>query len=133
MNELFRKFALKTSEFVGSPWTFSVSLTVIVLWIIVAGPLLGFSDTWQLVMATSTSVLAFLIVCVIQNTQNRNDKAVHLKLDELIRSIEGAYTGLVNLENLSDKELQQLGEEFVRLREQHSGTRRKGTETSNGI
>ena len=119
LNELFRKFAHKTSEIVGSPWAFLAAVGVIVAWA-VSGPLFGFSDTWQLVINTGTTIVTFLMVFLIQNTQNRDAKAIHLKLDELIRSIQEARNGLVDLEDLSDEELQRLQEEFRRLREKQS-------------
>jgi low affinity Fe/Cu permease len=116
MNEFFRKFANKTSEVVGSPWSFLAAVLVIVIWAI-SGPLFGFSDTWQLVINTGTTIITFLMVFLIQNTQNRDAKAIHLKLDELLRSVEGARTGLVDLEDLSDEELKKLQEQFQKLRE----------------
>ena len=121
MNEFFRKFASKTSAVVGSPWSFLMAVLVIVVWGI-TGPLFGFSDTWQLVINTGTTIITFLMVFLIQNTQNRDAKAIHLKLDELIRALKGARTGLVDLEDLSDKELEDLQKEFIRLRKSHGRT-----------
>ncbi len=118
MNETFRHFAQKTSEVVGSPWAFIASMIVVVGWA-ATGPVFHFSDTWQLVINTGTTIVTFLMVFLIQNTQNRDAKAIHLKLDELIRGVEGARTGLVDLEALSDEELTQLQKEFERLRERH--------------
>jgi low affinity Fe/Cu permease len=114
MNELFRKFAHKTSEAVGSPWAFTLAIVVIVAWAI-TGPIFHYSDTWQLVINTGTTIVTFLIVFLIQNTQNRDSKAIHLKLDELIRCVKGARDEMVNLENFSDEELKHLQEEFVSL------------------
>ena len=119
MQELFRKFANKTSDIVGSPWAFIAAVVLIVLWG-VSGPLFGFSDTWQLVINTGTTIITFLMVFLIQNTQNRDAKAIHLKLDELIRSSAKARNSLVDLEDLSDEELQRLQREFKRLRESHA-------------
>jgi low affinity Fe/Cu permease len=116
MNETFRKFANKTSEIVGSPWAFILAFMIIVVWGI-SGPLFGFSDTWQLVINTGTTIITFLMVFLIQNTQNRDAKAIHLKLDELLRGVEGARTSMVDLEDLSDEELKKLQNEFQRLRE----------------
>jgi low affinity Fe/Cu permease len=116
MNELFRKFAHKTSEAVGSPWAFTLAIVVIVAWA-VTGPIFHYSDTWQLVINTGTTIVTFLMVFLIQKTQNRDSKAIHLKLDELIRCIKGARDEMVNLENLSDEELRRLQEEFVNLGE----------------
>ena len=111
MNELFRKFAQKTSLTVGSPYTFLFAITVILIWVI-SGPLFGFSDTWQLIINTGTTIVTFLMVFLIQNTQNRDAKAIHLKLDELIKAIKGARNSMVDLEELSDSELKELEEEF---------------------
>jgi low affinity Fe/Cu permease len=119
MNEIFRKFANKTSEIVGSPWAFITAVAIIVAWG-VTGPIFGFSDTWQLVINTGTTIITFLMVFLIQNTQNRDAKAIHLKLDELLRGVEGARTGLVDLEELSDEELKKLQQQFQRLREQQT-------------
>jgi low affinity Fe/Cu permease len=116
VNEFFRKFAQQTSAAVGSPWAFMVAVLVIVVWG-VTGPIFGFSDTWQLVINTGTTIVTFLMVFLIQNTQNRDAKALHLKLDELLRAMEGARTRLVDLEDLPDKELEHLQKAFHRLRE----------------
>lgn len=118
MNEFFRKFANKTSAVVGSAWSFLIALVVIVVWGI-TGPVFRFSDTWQLIINTGTTIVTFLMVFLIQNTQNRDAKAIHLKLDELIRGVKGARTGMVDLEDLSDEELEQLQKEFARLRKKH--------------
>ena len=118
MNDLFRKFANKTSEITGSPWAFIVAFAVIVVWA-VTGPIFGFSDTWQLIINTSTTIITFLMVFLIQNTQNRDAKAIQLKLDELLRGVEGARTSMVDLEDLSDEDLKKLQGEFQRLRENH--------------
>jgi low affinity Fe/Cu permease len=120
MKDLFRKFANKTSEIVGSPWAFITAATIMVVWAI-SGPLFGFSDTWQLVINTGTTIITFLMVFLIQNTQNRDAKAIHLKLDELIRAVQGARDSLVDLEELSDDELQHLQSQFKNLRETHAG------------
>ena len=114
MRDLFRRFATRTSESVGSPAAFVIGLTLIVLWA-VTGPLFGFSDSWQLVVNTATTIITFLMVFLIQATQNRDAKAIHLKLDELIRGVKGARTAMVALENSTDEELAQLQEEFDRL------------------
>ena len=116
MNELFRKFAQKTSQIVGTSWVFILAVLIIVVWAI-TGPMFGYSDTWQLVINTSTTIITFLMVFLIQNTQNRDAKAIHLKLDELLKGVEGARTRFVNLEELSDKELESLQEEFAKLQQ----------------
>jgi low affinity Fe/Cu permease len=114
VNDLFRKFAHKTSEIVGSPWAFILAAGVIVVWAI-TGPIFHFSDTWQLVINTGTTIITFLMVFLIQNTQNRDATAIHLKLDELIRGVKGARTGMVALEDLNDEQLAKLKREFDRL------------------
>ena len=119
MNEFFRKFAHLTSNWVGSPWTFLIAVLVIIAWA-VSGPLFHFSDTWQLVINTGTTIVTFLMVFLIQNTQNRDAQAIHLKLDELLRAMKGARNAFVNLENMSDEEWQQIQEEVARLREQNA-------------
>jgi len=114
MQDFFRKFANKASAVVGSAWAFIGAVLLIVIWG-ATGPLFHYSDTWQLVINTGTTIITFLMVFLIQNTQNRDAKAIHLKLDELIRGVKGARTGLVNLEDLSDEELERLQQEFKRL------------------
>jgi low affinity Fe/Cu permease len=114
MNEMFRRFAQGTASIVGSSWWFLSAAVVVLVWALL-GPLYGFSDTWQLVINTVSSVITFLMVFLIQNTQNRDSKAIQLKLNELLRGVEGARTGLVNLESLSDVDLQRLQMEFERL------------------
>ncbi len=116
MKELFRKFAQTTSAAVGSSWAFILAVLIILVWAI-TGPMFGYSDTWQLVINTGTTIITFLMVFLIQNTQNRDAKAIHLKLDELIRGVKGARTNLVDLEKLSDDELERLQKQFARLRE----------------
>ena len=121
MNDFFRKFARKTAEALGTPWAFIVAVTIIVAWI-VTGPIFGFSDTWQLIINTSTTIVTFLMVFLIQNTQNRDAKAIHLKLDELIHAIKKARNSLIDLEDLSDDELRTLQQEFQELRQRERGT-----------
>ena len=125
MHDLFRKFAHTTSNAVGSPWAFIIAVTTIVVWAI-TGPIFGFSDTWQLVINTGTTIVTFLMVFLIQNTQNRDAKAIHLKLDELLSGLEGPRTSLVDLEDLTDEELEQLQQEFQRLQQAHSQDGRNG-------
>ena len=120
MKELFRRFAHKSAEILGSAWAFMIAVIIVIAWA-ATGPIFGFSDTWQLVINTGTTIVTFLMVFLIQNTQNRDAKAIHLKLDELIRGVKGARTGLVDLENLSDEELAQLQKEFQRLSERYNG------------
>jgi low affinity Fe/Cu permease len=119
MREAFRKFAAATSRVVGSPWIFVLAVLLIVGWAL-SGPVFGYSDTWQLVINTTTTIVTFLMVFLIQNTQNRDSEAIHLKLDELIRAVHTARTRLVDLEDLSDEQLEELREEFQHLRRLHS-------------
>ena len=115
---MFRKFSIAAANALGSSWMFIANVFLILLWLL-AGPLFNYSDTWQLVVNTATTVITYLAVFLIQNTQNRDAKAIHLKLDELIRGVSGARTHLVDLENLTDEELSSLQEEFTRLRTKH--------------
>ena len=117
MNDFFRKFANQTSQIVGSPWAFIAAVAIIAVWAF-SGPIFGFSETWQMVINTGTTIITFLMVFLIQNTQNRDAKAIHLKLDELIRSVEGARNELVDLEDLSDDDLKKLQQQFEHLRKQ---------------
>jgi len=119
MKELFRKFSHRASEAVGSPAAFILALVILLGWGF-SGPLFHYSDTWQLVINTATTIVTFLMVFLIQNTQNRDAKALHLKLDELIRSIKGARNTMVNLEELSDEELETLEAQFRRIGEKYT-------------
>ena len=126
VSDAFRVFARRSSNVLGSPWAFVMAILVIVVWA-ATGPTFHFSDTWQLIINTGTTIVTFLMVFIIQNTQNRDAKAVHLKLDEIIRAIKGARNELVDLEELSDEELKKLEEQFRRLRmkaENHGVNRR---------
>ena len=113
-NGWFRLCSQWIAQGVGSPAAFILALLTIVAWGI-TGPLFHYSDTWQLVINTATTIITFLMVFLIQNTQNRDTKAVHLKLDELLRAVKGARTSLVNLEGLSDEELDHLQHQFEQL------------------
>ena len=114
INDLFRAFSRNTAVAVGSAWAFIVAIAVVIVWS-ATGPTFHFSDTWQLIINTGTTIVTFLMVFLIQNTQNRDGKAIQLKLDELIRALEGARNKLVDLENLSEEDLKKLQEEFERL------------------
>ena len=117
MNEVrdsFRKFAARTSLAFGSPWAFACALVLVLVWA-ATGPYFHYSDAWQLVINTGTTIGTFLLVFVLQNTQIRDTKALNIKLDELLRAIDGARTGLVNVEQLPDEELDRLCSELERL------------------
>ena len=116
MRESFHHFAHRASDLAGSPGAFTIGLTVIAVWAI-TGPIFRYSDTWQLVINTGTTIVTFLMVFLVQNTQNRDSRALHLKLDELIRSVQAARNEMVGVEELSDEELDALHAEFTRLRE----------------
>jgi low affinity Fe/Cu permease len=111
---LFYKLAHRTSEAVGSPVASIGALSVILIWA-VTGPVFKFSDTWQLVINTGTTIVTFLMVFLIQNSQNRDAKAVQIKLDELIRSIDTARNAIIDVEDSSEQELQALQQDFSRL------------------
>jgi len=115
VSDAFRVFARHSAIALGSAWAFAGAVLVILVWIL-TGPMFHFSDTWQLVINTATTIVTFLMVFLIQNTQNRDAKAVHLKLDELIRALKDARNELVDLENLSDEELKKLEKQFQRMR-----------------
>jgi low affinity Fe/Cu permease len=125
MRDWFRRFAHRTADVVGSPWAFLLAIVVVLAWA-VTGPMFQYSDTWQLVINTGTTILTFLMVFLIQNTQNRDAKAIQLKLDELLRGVAGARTKLVHLEELSDDELADLQEQFKQL---HDRLARRGHAT----
>ncbi len=116
MERWFRRFAQRTAELVGRSQAFFVATAVVAVWA-VTGPLFHFSDTWQLVINTGTTIVTFLMVFLIQNTQNRDAHAVHLKLDELIRANSHARNSLLALEAMSDEELARLQNEFEGLRD----------------
>lgn len=110
----FDRLAKKTSVATGRPLTFGIAVLIILIWG-VTGPLFHFSDTWQLVINTSTTIITFLMVFLIQNTQNRDSQAVQLKLDELIRATEGAHVVLLDVEDLSDHELAKIRDRYCKL------------------
>lgn len=110
----FTRFAKRTAKAAGHPATFWAALAIIVLWAL-SGPLFGFSDTWQLVINTGTTIVTFLMVFLIQNTQNRDSEAIQVKLDELIRSIEGAHLALLDLEELEERDLDRISAEYREL------------------
>ena len=116
MKSYFQHLAHKAAEVAGSIGAFSTALLIIVVWML-SGPLFHFSDTWQLVINTGTTIVTFLMVFLIQNAQNRDSHALHLKLDELIRAVETARNDAIDLENCTDEELARMEVEFHGLRE----------------
>lgn len=114
IKDRFHNFSRRTSEAVGSVWAFLLALGTVIVWGL-TGPLFGYSDTWQLVINTSTTIVTFIMVFLIQSTQNRDAKAVHLKLDELIFALKGARNRLVNLEELPEDELEALAKQFAQM------------------
>jgi low affinity Fe/Cu permease len=124
--DAFNNFAKHCAAILGSPLAFILAVLIVMTWV-VTGPHFAYSDTWQLVINTGTTIVTFLMVFLIQNTQNRDAKVVHQKLNELIRGVQGARNSLINLETLSDQELEVLQQQFERLREKgdtQSPTRR---------
>jgi low affinity Fe/Cu permease len=111
---LFSRAAKETSRLAGRPATFTIAVLVIAVWAI-TGPMFGYSDTWQLVINTGTTIITFLMVFLIQATQNRDNEALHLKLDEIIRSQKGAHNMFINLEELDEDELLRLHKEYSQL------------------
>jgi len=113
----FHVFATRAANWVGTKWAFLIAMLIIVLWL-ASGPLFHYSDTWQLIINTGTTVVTFLVVFLIQNTQNRDARAIHLKLDEIIKSIDQAHNEMIDIEHLSDEELQRLAEKYQKVREE---------------
>ena len=114
VQDAFRVFARAASHVLGTAWVFVGAISIIVIWA-ATGHFYNYSDTWQLLINTGTTIVTFLMVFLIQNTQNRDSKAVHLKLDELIRAIDNARNHLVNVDRLSDDELKTLEKQFKRI------------------
>ena len=112
----FTRFAKVTAHAAGQPATFCVAVAIIVVWAL-TGPMFGFSDTWQLIINTGTTIVTFLMVFLIQNTQNRDSEAMHVKMDELIRALEGAHNALLDLEELDDKTLDKVRLRYRKLAE----------------
>ena len=125
----FTRFAKSTARAAGHPATFCVAVAVIVLWA-ATGPLFGFSDTWQLVINTGTTIITFLMVFLVQNTQNRDARALHLKLDELLRSVKQARNNLIDLENCTDEEIDQIERQFHALKKREQRKRVNDTHGS---
>ena len=121
----FTRFANRTSRAAGRPLTFSLAVAVVLAWL-VTGPLFGFSDTWQLVINTGTTIVTFLMVFLIQSTQNRDGEAIQVKLDELIRLSEGGHNALLDLEELEEEELDRIRRTYARIAEQARDRLRRG-------
>lgn len=111
----FHIFATHAANWVGTKWAFLLALVTILIWLI-SGPYFHYSDTWQLIINTGTTVVTFLVVFLIQNTQNRDARAIHLKLDEIIKSIDKAHNEMIDIEHLSDEELKHLADKYQRVR-----------------
>ncbi len=118
MNEAFRRFARYTSDLLGSSWAFCAAVAIVLIWAL-TGPYFRYSDAWQLAINTGTTVVTFLMVFLIQNTQNRDSRATHLKLDELIKAVRGARNSMIDLDRLTDDELRQLEGEYKKLCDRH--------------
>ena len=117
VNDAFHRIAVRVSDVAGSPISFAIAIAIIVGWAL-TGPLFHFSDTWQLAINSSTTIVTFLMVFLIQNTQNRDSEAIQVKLDELIRSIDGAHLALLDLEELDDKDLDRICRDYRELAKQ---------------
>ena len=116
VKDAFRIFARKSSVALGTAWAFVTAIMIIIVWAL-TGPTFHYSDTWQLIINTGTTIVTFLMVFLIQNTQNRDSKAIHLKLDEIIRALNKARNELVDLEEFSDEDLERLEQQFKRIRQ----------------
>ena len=124
LNTWFSGVASRASQIVGSAWMFIAAIAVILAWG-VTGPMFHYSDTWQLIINTGTTIITFLMVFLIQNTQNRDAKAIHLKLNELIHAVSHAHDELIDVEKLSDEELKTLEEYYEKVREECARRRKK--------
>jgi low affinity Fe/Cu permease len=121
----FTRFAKWTSHVSGSPPAFALAIGIVLIWAL-TGPVFGYSDTWQLVINTGTTIVTFLMVFLIQNTQNRDSQAIQVKLDELIRCTSGAHNALLNLEELEEKELLDICSEYHKIAERARDAIRHG-------
>ena len=115
VSDAFRLFAKRSSKVLGSAWAFGSAILIIVIWAL-TGPMFHYSNAWQLIINTGTTIVTFLMVFLIQNTQNRDAKAAHLKLDEIIRALKGARNEFIDLEKLADEDLASLEKQFERVR-----------------
>lgn len=132
IRDAFGVFARKASTILGSAWAFVCAFLIIVVWGL-TGPTFHYSDTWQLIINTGTTIVTFLMVFLIQNTQNRDAKAVHLKLDELIRALGPARNKLVDLEDLSDDDMKKLEKEFAKVRKKAEGAKEEVEELKDAV
>ena len=132
LREHFRKFAHEAACAVGSSWAFFSAAAVVMIWAL-TGPVFNYSDTWQLVINTGTTIVTFLMVFLIQATQNRDAQAMQLKLDELLRAITKARTGLVGLEHMSEEDLKEVQHEFAAIQQKYAARAREARkDTRNG-
>src|SRR5689334_19201835 len=127
MNEIFRRLAHRASVAAGSPWAFLLAMLAVVVWA-PTGRLFGYSDSWQLVINTGTTVITFRMVFLIQNTQNREARVTQLKLDELLRAMKSARNSCVAMEDMSDHELERLEHEFHELHQRAGAVRKERRE-----
>jgi low affinity Fe/Cu permease len=126
-SDRFGRFAARSSHYLGSRWAFIAAIGVIVVWAL-TGPIFRYSDTWQLVINTGTTIVTFLMVFLIQNTQNRDARAIHLKLNELIHAVDKAKNKMIDVENLSEVELDELARTYEKIR---SGAQERQQASSN--
>jgi low affinity Fe/Cu permease len=126
----FQVFATKASVLMGTKWAFIAAIFLIIAWVVV-GPYFHFSDSWQLVVNTATTIVTFLMVFLIQNTQNRDARAIHLKLDEIIRSIAHAHNDMIDIENLADEELEMMAHRFEHIRAEYESRRKRKQSAGN--
>jgi low affinity Fe/Cu permease len=130
-SDWFAPFANATSGWLGSRWGFSAAAVFVLIWAL-TGPIFHYSDTWQLIINSVTNIVTFLMVFLLQNTQNRDAKAINLKLDELIFSISSAKDQMINIESLSDKELDAMSANYEKIREEHLNRKARAPKEQNG-
>jgi low affinity Fe/Cu permease len=128
-SDRFGRFAAQSSHYLGSRWAFLVAIGIIVVWGL-TGPIFHYSDTWQLIINTGTTIVTFLMVFLIQNTQNRDARAIHLKLNELIHAVDKAKNNMIDVEKLSDLELEELAKTYEQIRASAQGRRQSKSAVS---